>query len=68
MRLKILNSVFFFFKTNCNTNVKELSLTYLLATAGRLVGFIPFPKGISATLNTNSLHQELNSGCLVHLS
>ena len=43
-----LNSEFSFSKTSCLTKAEEPSLPYYLPIAGRrIIGFIPFPKGIS---------------------
>ena len=50
-----------FVKTGCHTKAKEPSLLYYLSiSSGRLVGFIPFFKGISAMGNANSLIQNLD--------
>ena len=40
--------------------------TILLIAGGRKVGFMPFPKGIWAIWNANSLVLNLNSGRRVH--
>ena len=46
---------------------EEPSLPYYLPIAGgRIIGFIPFPKGISAMGNAISLVQDLNSFRRVH--
>ena len=46
---------------------EEPSLSYYLPIAGgRIIGFTPFPKGISAMWNAISLVQDLNSYRRVH--
>ena len=59
-----LNSDFSFSKTSCLTKAEEPSLSYYLPIAGgRIIGFIPFPKGISAMWNVISPGFELVSPC-----
>ena len=49
-----LNSEFSFSQINCLTKAEEPSLPYYLPIAGgRIIGFIPFPKGISAMWNAS---------------
>ena len=53
-----LNSEFSFSYTSCLTKAEEPSLFYYLPIAGgRIIGFMPFPKGISAMWNAISLVQ-----------
>ena len=57
-----LNSVFLFSYTSCHSKFTELSLPYYLSmVGGRIIGCIPFPKGISTMWNANSLVEDLNS-------
>ena len=59
-----LNSEFSFL-TSCLTKAEEHSLPYYLPIAGgRIIGFIPFPRGISAMWI--SLIEDLNSCRCVH--
>ena len=51
-----LNSEFSFTQTSCLTKAEEPSLPYYLPIAGGgIIGFITFPKGISAMWNAISL-------------
>ena len=62
-----LNSGFSFSETSCLTKAEEPSLPYyLLIVGGRIIGFITFPKGISAMWNAISLVQDLNSCRRIH--
>ena len=57
-----LNSEFSFSYTNCLDRAEEPSLAYYLPIAGwRIIGFIPFPKGISGMWNAISLVKDSNS-------
>ena len=57
-----LNLEFSFSNTGCHNKVKDSCVSYYQAIARIHI----FPKGISATLNANSLVQILNLGNCVH--
>ena len=59
-----LDSELSFSKTSCLTKAEEPNLSYYLPIAGgRIIGFLPFPKGISAMWNAISPGFELVSPC-----
>ena len=63
-----LNSEFSFSYTSCLTKAEDPSLPYYLPiVGGRIIGFITFPKGISAMWNAISQVQDLNSCRRVHI-
>ena len=62
-----LNAAFSFSETGCRSKIKESSLLYYLPiVGGKIIGYVSFPKGISATLNAYNLVQDLNPVYQVH--
>ena len=57
----------FSFSTSCHNKFKKPSSPYYLPIAGvGIVEFLPFFKAVSSICNSNSVIQNLNSGCQVH--